>query len=87
MIDSKHTIRVYPGWVGVHTRDEALGALPNGTRVRKTKNEPGDAHPIGSFARILGSIHVPEYGYGYFVEWEDAPRVAVMVVQAKIEKV
>jgi hypothetical protein len=78
-------MRQYPGWTGMHTRDEAPGAMKNGTRVRKVKFEPGDAHPIGSLATVLGSLHHPTLGYAYFVEWDNAPRTATAVVGFKID--
>lgn len=79
------TLRIYPGWVGMHTRDEAPGGLPNGTRVRKVRVEAGDTHPIGSTATVLGSLHHPKVGGGYFVEWDATPRHAVFVISTKIE--
>ena len=77
-------LRLYPGWIGIHTQDQAAGALSNGTRVRKIKSEPGDTHPIGSLATVLGSLGLPDIGYGYFVEWDVKPRLAVFVIAAKI---
>lgn len=79
------SVRDYPGWVGMHTRDRAPGHLPNGTRVRKVMTEPGDTHPVGSMATILGSMHHPMVGGGYFVEWDATPRHAVFVISSKIE--
>lgn len=78
--------RFYPGWVGLHTRDEVLGAWRNGTRVIKVKTEPGDAHPLGSMATVLGSMQAPDPDrtLGYFVEWDAKPRCAVFVMAAKI---
>lgn len=75
------------GWTGAFTRDHAPEAkyLP-GERIRKTKTERNDRHPIGTRGKVLGSIYVPEMGVpGYFIEWESAPRVAVFVVGWKIE--
>jgi hypothetical protein len=77
----------YPGWQGVHTREQALGALKNGTRVRKVATEPGDFHPIGSLATVLGSFSAGELGIGYFVAWDAAPHVAVLVGWPKIEQI
>lgn len=67
-----------PGWIGNFSRGEAPGCYPNGTRVEKVKTEPGDAHPIGAQATVLGSIRHP-IGTGYFVEWDARPRHAVFV--------
>lgn len=90
MADTVH-LREYPGWLGVHTRDEASGALKNGTRIRKVKFEAGDGHPIGTLGRVLGSIEAPadvfrQFGarFFYFVEWDPKPRIAVGVASSKI---
>lgn len=86
-------IREYPGYVGAHTRNEAVGAFPNGTRIRKCLAEEGDAHPVGVIGSVLGSIAVPETAeelhkispYCYFVEWDDQPKKAVFTAGKKIE--
>lgn len=80
---------IYPGWAGMHTRREAPGAFPNGTRVVKILDEPGDTHLVGSLATVLGSIPAPAAlrviaPYFYFVEWDVLPRVAVGVASVKI---
>lgn len=80
-------LREYPGWAGIHTRDEAPGAMPNGLRVRKIKSAKGDANPDGSLATVLGSLHAPNVGYGYFVEWENCPRHAVFVAAFRLQAV
>jgi hypothetical protein len=77
-------LRLYPGWLGVHTREQAPGAMPNGTRVRKVALDPGDAHPIGALATILGSVQHAQHGPCYFVEWDAKPRAAVFVAGFKI---
>lgn len=86
-----------PGWRGWFTREQALGAWRNGTRIVKVAVEEGDAHPVGSLGTVLGSMAAPpemiaqlttEFGRRsrvlYFVEWDDLPRHAVGVVSAKI---
>lgn len=78
------TPRIYPGWTGVHTREQARGAIPNGTRVRKIATDAGDAHPIGALATILGSVQHPQHGVCYFVEWDAKPKTAVFVAGFKI---
>lgn len=40
----------------VFTREEAPGALPNGTLVRKTYEEEGDATPLGTVGTLIGSL-------------------------------
>src|SRR5262249_17567539 len=73
------------GWSGAFTREQAPQALfSNGTRVKKTKAEPCDTTPLGALATVLGSYYIPEKGVGYFVEWDDKPRVAVFVVGWKL---
>jgi hypothetical protein len=48
--------------------------------------EPGDRHPLGARARVLGSIGVEEM-WGYFVEWEDLQGVAVFLASPKVREV
>jgi hypothetical protein len=75
----------WPGYEGVFTRNQALGAWRNGTRVAKTAEDPsGDLTPLGSHGAVLGSIYAPEVGVGYFVEWDDKPKTAVFVVAKKL---
>jgi ribosomal protein S27AE len=65
---------------GFHVTTEAPGAHPNGSIVEKSVQEPGDAHPIGARARVLGSVGPVEDGtIGYFVEWKDMPGIACLV--------
>jgi hypothetical protein len=73
------------GWRGPFTRREAPQArYPNGSRVRKAKHERGDVTTLGTMGTVLGSLYVPNVGVGYFVEWENRPRVAVFVVEYKV---
>lgn len=76
-----------PGWRGAFTRDEADGALPNGTAIQKVKSEPGDFNPIGARGTVLGSLRAPSLGVAYFIEWETLPRCAVVVAAWKISAV
>lgn len=74
-----------PGWTGAFTRQQAPEALfPNTCRIIKFKNETGDTTLAGTQGTILGSIYHPTLGFGYFVEWDDKPRVATFVVGWKI---
>ena len=78
-----------PGWIGAFTREQAAGALPNGTPIVKVQTENGDAHPVGTLGVVLGSFSHPEILDGqlfYFTEWTHKPRVAVAVVAWKIER-
>lgn len=69
-----------PGRTGIVVcTEQAPGAMLNGTIVEKTGSKPGDAHPDGSRAKVMGSIGPgkhPENGsaiYGYWVVWDDIP--------------
>jgi hypothetical protein len=77
-------LREYPGWAGIHCRDQYPGAYTNGSRVVKVAGDAKDAHAIGTGATVLGSMGHPEVGIGYFVEWDATPRVAVFVAAVKI---
>ena len=79
----------YPGWVNPFTRRESPHArYKNGCRVRKVWEDPsGDLTPLGTDGCVLGSIYVPQFGCAYFVEWDDKPRVALFMVEKKIEAV
>jgi hypothetical protein len=82
---------------GAYIKHQAIGALPNSTRIRKIRSEFGDATPNGEEGRVLGSLAVPitipeskNYGhipYFYFVEWDHAPGFAIGVISAKLERV
>jgi len=76
--------REHPGWLGMFTTDTYPGALPNGTRIVKVLDLEGDAHRVGDKGTVIGSMGHPKVGMGYFVEWDDAPRVAVFVETRKI---
>jgi hypothetical protein len=76
----------------VFTRNEAPGALRNGTRVEKSDFRPTDAHQIGAKATVLGSLGPIEYEgipqvFGYFLEWDDAPGIPAFVAGNRIRKV
>jgi hypothetical protein len=64
----------------VFTRNQAEGALSNGTRIEKTNSEPGDGHCDGAAGTIIGSIAamvVP--GFVYFVAWDEEPGAGLPV--------
>ena len=76
------------------------GAWANGSRVRKRKDEPGDAHPIGALGTIRSSIPVLEDAraempdtelaltstHFYWVMWDDdSPQMPVGLLSAKLE--
>jgi hypothetical protein len=80
MADVMDDLQTFPGYQGYHTREQASGALANGTRVRKIYSDPRDRRQDGSTGAVLGSVHHGTLGYGYFVEWDDEPGRAVFVV-------
>ncbi|MGC0395920.1 MULTISPECIES: hypothetical protein [Bradyrhizobium] len=83
-----------PGWIGGFSRHQARGAIPNGSRIMKTRAEPRDINAVGAFGTVLGSIDTREVDaafakrmsadYVYWVEWDDAPKCAVFIVGWKI---
>jgi hypothetical protein len=74
----------HPGYIGAFTKNEAPQCYRNGTRIRKTVHQEGDATPVGGRGTVLGSIFHPELGGFYFVEWDHKPKVAVGVAAVKI---
>jgi hypothetical protein len=77
----------HDGYIGIHTRQEAPGAFPNGTRIKKVTYTEGDSTEIGQKGTVLGSIAVDleeDVPYFYFVEWDWKPRHAVGIVSVKI---
>lgn len=80
-------LALYEGYSGAHTRKQADGAEPNGTRMSKVRSEPGDTHPVGCICTVLGSIGNLEIGVGYFVEWDLHPGFASFVISKKVAKV
>jgi len=68
-----------PGWIGLHTTDQAPGAYPNGTRIIKSRMGEGDSHKVGDKGTVIGSMYAaevpssPQETYFYFVEWDDVP--------------
>lgn len=88
------------GWVGVFTRNQAEGALPNGTPIVKRNSEPGDAARDGDKGVVLGSMNsIPEVeaearakgvrppdAFFYSVEWRTRPRHALNVMDWKIAR-
>ena len=65
---------------------QARGALPNGTRVKKVRDDPGDTHTIGDQAVVLAS-HGPRHGQLlYFVVWDDLPGIPVGIQASKLAR-
>ena len=79
-------IGYHDGYRSAFTREQVPGAILNGTRIVKVKCEEGDTRLLGVKGAILGSVNHPPEGIGYFVEWDDAPKLAVFVIAWKIER-
>ena len=73
-----------PGWLGRFTEQDAPGAIRKGARIFKAQDELGDGTPLGTGGTVLGSMHDPEKGTCYFIEWDDKPKCAVAVIAWKI---
>jgi len=85
VIDDTLVFREEKGWLGTFTRYQTPDApFKNGTKIKKVFCEQGDAHPIGALGTVLGSVSAEAAGFGYFVEWQDRPNVAVFVIEKKI---
>jgi hypothetical protein len=77
----------------VATKEQARGALPNGTRVRKVGTRAGDGHANGALGTIEGSLgpldkdapHGPIYAY--CVKWDDTPNIPCWVSSPRVEPV
>ena len=78
------TVRAHIGWFGQFTTDEAEGAYPNGTRIRKINADRTDPHRNGATGRVLGSLHHAPLGLAYFIEWDDMPQCAVFALPHQI---
>lgn len=78
---------------------QAEGAIPNGRRIRKVREEAGDGTAVGSLGTVLASHAAPReqeklqppgaprVTYFYFVEWDWLRGQPVGVVDWKIEEV
>lgn len=94
---AKIGIGEHEGYTGAFTRAEVLGAYRNGTHVTKVGMDHGDKRPLGAQGVVLGSMDKglvikgldnlhrdAKHGLGYFVEWDDTPRMAVFIIAWKI---
>lgn len=63
---------------------QAAGAFLNGSRVKKSRNDPGDTHTVGDCATVLASNGPINGEYFYFVEWDDLPGVPVGIRGGKL---
>jgi hypothetical protein len=99
-LDAYLSIGYEDGIMGALSRNEADGALPNGTAIVKTNSEDGDGTPDGTRGVVLGSLPASEQAfaeanvpldmrhppYFYFVEFADLPKVSIGIMGAKIRK-
>ncbi len=90
------TLCNHPGMVGAYTHDQAGGAIPNGSRIRKVGTEPHDRTLDGTPGTVLGSLDaamilpIPAANLGikfmYFVVWDDNPTMAIAVIDRKVAR-
>lgn len=73
-----------PGMIGAICRDYVPGMAPNGSRMRKVRSDPGDAHRDGARCVVLGSFS-RNGAAGYFVEFDDAPGVSSLVAAHRLQ--
>lgn len=95
-ITANPEIKNGPEYLGAYTKNQAEGAIPNGTRIVKCFSPPSDSRPVGSTGTVIGSLDVPEDvpgvpfsnpgGYFYFVEWDEMRGVAVGCTGVKIKE-
>jgi hypothetical protein len=86
-MEAVYGITTHPGYFGHFTRQEAPGAIRNGTRILKRGTKPNDPHPDGTPGTVLGSIGDHLRGFGYFIEWDPRPKYAVFIEGTRIEPV
>ncbi len=79
--------------------DQAEGAWPNGSVVRKMlMYDPVEFTPVGTRGKVVGSIAFGNEiieamkadgldfsAYGYFIEWETTPDVPIFCVESKLQ--
>jgi hypothetical protein len=86
----KPDVTFYRGHPVAICRERAEGAPPNGSRMVKTATGPGDTHPIGAGATLLGSSDGsaagPEFAgtFLYCVEWDDRPGCPCFIHSSRI---
>ena len=60
-----------------YTTNEAEGAWPNGSFVRKANSQPGDGTADGVVGQVVGSLDARSVGpwaaFAYFVRWPHFP--------------
>lgn len=79
-------VRAHIGWEGQFTDDQAVGAYPNGTRIEKIRAEANDTLRNGATGTVIGSLRGNGI-LGYFIEWDNMPRMAVFVGSHRVRRV
>ncbi len=79
-------IEEHPGYLTPFCKNQAEGAWENGSYIVKHGSDPGgDVTPDGIKGIILGSLKAPSGKYGYFVEWENKPKIAIFCAEEKMK--
>jgi hypothetical protein len=79
-------IQDHPGYLLPFSENQAEGAWANGSCVVKNGSDPGgDLTPDGIKGKILGSLKTPDGRYGYFVEWDNKPKMPIFCVEEKMK--
>ena len=84
--------------MAVWCEDEAEGAIPNGTRIKKRNTMDGDSVANGELGVVLGSILYPDHlpqqpvykdkvKHLYFVTWDSIPDKPIGTSDYKIEEI
>lgn len=75
----------------VVSTEQAPGAIPNGSKIKKVNSSADDGHRDGDQATVIGSLGPAEIqgrkAYGYFVVWDDTPEVPCFIAEFRIERV
>lgn len=80
-------IDFHEGYLSPFTRDQYPGAIENGARVAKlVRSDPTDITAPGTLGTVLGSIGAPGVGVAYFIEWDNRPRVAVLIRAGGVDR-
>ena len=76
--------RTKPLGVFFATNDCPAAKWKRRARVMKTNSEPDDAHPNGTLGNVIGSIGHPTLGVAYFVEWDTARGIHVLLAEKNL---
>lgn len=86
-----HTVKI-PAGFAVYMREQAEGAIPNGTPIVKVNSEPEDTHKDGAPGVVVGSLACPPAlrkqsgeAFFYFIEWDDLPGTPIGAIASKVQ--